>query len=174
MKKIIAEIEALESKVALSDDMIELRTMGDKGNGVQFSLAGGGVVSKKDYAKLEALVKQMNEVTQTKEEKTGSKYVVCMDFATMPFSDSPHESSQLGAHYLTEGAGWSTDSRKALTFESVAEAMKFGKKHIAPEEMKRPGGGKDDRGGSAPKGHGGPYVAIQENAWNVKPVKAIK
>ena len=171
-KNIIAEIEALESKVALSDDMIELRQMGDEGDSVQFSLAGGGNVSKKDYAKLEALVKQMNGLSKA---KTGGKYVVCMDFATMPFSDSPNEYNQLGAHYLSENGKWVRNSSDAKTFATAAEAMKFGKAKIGHDELNRPGSGDaHERGGSAPKGHGGPYVAIQESAWKVKAVKPIK
>jgi len=182
MKKIKAEIKELESKLA-SDDMVEAITLHPSMSGapkgaVQFSIAGGGIIAKKDFAKVEELVRQINQIAKFEADagtEAGGKYVICMDFATMPFSDSPHEYNQRGPHFLTAGGDWSRDSRSAKTFATVEDAVKFGKQNIDEKELKRPAN-KDDgeNGGSAPKGHGGAYVATAETPYKVKAVKAIK
>jgi hypothetical protein len=63
---------------------------------------------------------------------------------------------------------------EAQTFASVADAVKFAKSNVSHSELNRPGGeDRLSRGGKAPKGHGGAYVAVADG-YNVKAVKAIK
>jgi hypothetical protein len=60
---------------------------------------------RKIFAKILAL--------ETKLAASG-KYMVCMDFATTPFSESPSESSQLGAFYLSADGKWSQRRKLSL------------------------------------------------------------